>query len=296
LYDNIATMDDGYVLPLYRWTPTSPPRAIVVALHGFNDYGTAFRTLGEYLAGANVLTLAYDQRGFGHTTFRGRWPGSERLIDDVSILTAQIHARYPTLPLYVFGESMGAAVALAAGGQGKLADVAGLILSAPAVWGPSTMSPLMRVGLWLGANLLPGYHVTGEGLKIMASDNRNMLIALGRDPLVIKRTRIDAIAGLSDLMDAGLEGSTTVRLPTLVLYGARDQVIPKAPICTMLQQFADAPGREWKFIEYPQGYHMLTRDLQRERVLHDVVQWIQQRSEHRATGLAAATPPAWCEG
>ena len=51
-----------------------------------------------------------------------------------------------------------------------------------------------------------------------------MLYALGRDPLYLRYTRMDAVAGLVDLMVEAQAGRQA-RLPTLVLLGARDQIV-----------------------------------------------------------------------
>jgi len=77
-------MDDGYELPLAIWQPEAGPQAIVLALHGFNDYRNAFSDIAPTLTAAGIQVYAYDQRGFGETEERGIWPGSERLQQDAA--------------------------------------------------------------------------------------------------------------------------------------------------------------------------------------------------------------------
>ena len=86
--------------------------------------------------------------------------------------------------------------------QGSPACLSGVVLVAPAVWGWQTMPLLQQAALW--SRHIPPRGLTGEGLDIRPSDNVEMLRALGRDPLVIKETRIDAIYGLTNLMEAAL--------------------------------------------------------------------------------------------
>ncbi|HMA11634.1 MAG TPA: alpha/beta fold hydrolase, partial [Steroidobacteraceae bacterium] len=73
---------DGAVLPLRVWQPQGAPRAVVLALHGFNDYRQAFAEVGPFLAAQGFAIYAYDQRGFGATAQRGIWPGTASLVDD----------------------------------------------------------------------------------------------------------------------------------------------------------------------------------------------------------------------
>jgi acylglycerol lipase len=67
--------------------------------------------------------------------------------------------------------------------------------------------------------------LSGNGLDITPSDNREMRDALHNDPQFIKRTRIDAMYGLTNLMDEALAKAENLRVPTLVQYGKKDQII-----------------------------------------------------------------------
>ena len=271
LLDRALTMADGTRLRMRSWMPEDgEPGAIVIALHGFNDYGNFFADPGDYLAARGVAAYAYDQRGFGEDPNRGLWPGVPALIDDLRDAVAAVRARHPGVPLYLLGASMGGAVAMLAMGGPEPPDVDGVILAAPAVWGRATMPFYQRWALWLGAHTVPWLKVSGRGLKITASDNRDMLLALGRDPLVIKETRIDAIYGMVNLMDAALEAGAGFPGPALILYGAKDEIIPKVPMGRILGGLSQGK----RLALYEGGYHMLLRDLQGEVVWADIAAWI----------------------
>jgi acylglycerol lipase len=272
---------DGQILPLRKWLPQaagaqSEVKAVILGLHGFNDYSQAFDGPGEIWAKEGIATYAYDQRGFGAAPERGLWPGRAVLAADAATAAQILRRLYPGMPLYLLGESMGGAVAVVAltGESGTPApDVDGVILTAPAVWGRSTMDLLPRLALWAGVRLMPGLTLTGRGLKIKASDNIPMLQALAKDPLVIHATRIDTIYGLVDLMDAALASGALLEKPLFVMYGAKDEIVPRVPI----QRFVDALPAEpthSKLAWYENGYHMLLRDLEGPLVIADVASWV----------------------
>ena len=260
---------DGAVLPLRVWQPHDAPRAVVLALHGFNDYRQAFADVGPFLAARGFATYAYDQRGFGATAQRGIWPGTASLVDDARTVAALLRQRYPDRPLYLVGESMGGAVAMNLLAETPAA-ADGAALVAAAVWGRATMNPLQRAALWLVAHSAPGLKLSGRGLGITASDNEAMLRALGEDPLVLRAARADAVWGLTNLMDRALAAAPALTLPVLVLYGEHDEIIPRRPTCRMLATLAASA----RVAVYPNGYHMLTRDLEAKVVLEDLAAWL----------------------
>jgi acylglycerol lipase len=268
---------DGVALPLRRWLPDGGVKAVVLALHGFDDYSHAFAMPGTAWAKDGIATYAYDQRGFGAAPGRGRWPGRSVLAADAATACAILRRRYPDVPLYLLGESMGGAVAVIAmtGESGTpIADVDGVILAAPAVWGRASMGLLQRTALWFAARLMPGLTLTGRGLHIMASDNIPMLRGLSRDPLVIKATRVDTIYGLVNLMDAAVAAAPKLKAPLLVMAGENDQIIPRAATRRFVKALPKGPGDRRSLAFYPHGYHMLLRDLDGSMVIADVAGWI----------------------
>ena len=272
---------DGAVLPLRKWLPPrdrggGEARAVILALHGFNDYSNAFEGPGETWSREGIATYAYDQRGFGAAPERGFWPGRAALAADAATATQVLRRLYPRAPVYLLGESMGGAVAVIAltGESGTpVPDVDGVILTAPAVWGRPTMGLLPRLTLWAGVRLMPGLALSGRGLEIKPSDNIAMLRALARDPLVIHETRIDTIYGLVDLMDATLASAPLLDAPMLVAYGAKDEIVPKVAITRFVDALPPEPQRRHRLAWYDDGYHMLLRDLQAPVVVADVASW-----------------------
>jgi alpha-beta hydrolase superfamily lysophospholipase len=278
--DAALTTTDALDLPMRHWLPQGAPRAVVLALHGFNDYSNAFDAPAKIWAKQGIATYAYDQRGFGGAPGRTRWPGSDALATDAVTAATLLRAKYPHKPIYLLGESMGGAVAIlaASGATGiRPAEVDGVILSAPAVWTRESMQFLPRIALWAGVRMFPGAVFTGESLHILASDNIPMLIALGKDPMVIKGARVDTMYGLVDLMDATIAAAPRLTQPLLLMYGANDAVIPREPLRELVAALPrDAAGRE-RFAYYRQGYHMLLRDLEGPQVAADVAAWIFNR-------------------
>ena len=263
---------DGTRLPLRVWpAEQSPPRAVILALHGFNDYSKSFENPAAAWNAAGISVYAYDQRGFGNAPHRGLWAGTGAMTGDLATATRLLRRRYPQTPLYILGESMGGAVILASYANGDPPDADGVILSAPAVWARDHMPAYQRAALWLSAHTVPWMRLTGRGLKIKPSDNIDMLRELGRDPLIIKATRVDALWGLTNLMDAALAAAPKLDTRALILYGKTEDLIPAPAKQALIRALPDTGL--WGHREYETGYHMLLRDLNAEIVLRDVADW-----------------------
>jgi alpha-beta hydrolase superfamily lysophospholipase len=265
-------MADGARLPYREWLPLGEPRAVMLALHGMNDSRDAWEIPAPDLAAAGIAVFAPDQRGFGRAPGRGFWPGRETLVEDARRMARLLHARYPRARLILAGESMGAAVLMCLGAEPDPPPVDGYVLVAPAVWGRAEMNLFLRATLWAAAGLVPGLELSGAPVRVRASDNRDALIRLSRDPLTIKRTRVDTIKGLVDLMDAALAAAPHFRGRALFLYGGKDELVPDRATAATWRALPGAERRAF----YPGGYHLLLRDLDRARPIEDVIAWIRE--------------------
>ena len=281
---------DGTELPLHTWLPPGGMAAagsILIAVHGFNDYSSFIKDPAQFFTRNSIAVYAYDQRGFGSAAVRGMWSSRETMVQDLKTLVRLVAQSHPDLPIFLLGHSMGGALIIEAMGGDNDPGVAGTILVAPAVWARSTMPFYQNVSLWLAAHTIPWYTVTGQVLKRTACSNMEVLREQGRDPLVIKETRLDTIYGLQSLMDAAFAGADHFSLKTLVLYGRHDEIIPRAPVLDVFRRFPTEADDQKKLILYDEGYHMLLRDLQAEVVLKDIVAWVNQQR----AGTSKKKPP-----
>jgi acylglycerol lipase len=266
---------DGLHLPLREWDARNP-KAVIVALHGMSDYSEAFDMPGPWWADHGITTIAYDQRGFGRAPDPGVWAGGDVMRQDLDDCVEAARAKFPGVPVYALGESMGGAVVLSALSGERPLRVDGVILVAPAVWSRADMPLSYRVTLWLAAHTMPWLHVSGNGLHIVPSDNIPMLRKLSRDPLFQHDARVDQVYGLVNLMDAARDAplKLTDPPPILFVYGARDQIIPAESTHDVIA----ALGPRAASTRYPNGYHMLLRDLDAETVWNDVERWVLGRN------------------
>jgi alpha-beta hydrolase superfamily lysophospholipase len=280
-------MADGVRLPWRAWVPRGPPHAAIVVLHGINDHSGGFENTGTFLAARGFAVYAFDQRGFGRTAQRGIWAGGDRLADDAAQVARLLRARHPDVPLYGFGESMGGAVLLRALQRQPPGWIDAVALSAPAVWRRDDMPLYQRFPLRALAHSWRSLKLSARMLDRRPSDDPATLDWWRADPLVIRATRVDALWGLADLMEAAVL-PVTPRVPVLVLYGAHDEILPAQPMCKWLSTLPAGEG--WQPAFYPSGWHLLTRSLDAPRSLADLAAWFGQPGSSLPSGADTGRP------
>ena len=277
---------DGARLGLQHWDAPGEPWAVVVGLHGMNDYSSAFHLAAEHWAGEGISTYAFDLRGFGRSPHRGVWPGAGLMDDDLRTITALVRQRFPHAIITVAGVSMGGAVAIDAFASDRPPEADRLVLLSPAVWGWSSQPLSSRVALWTAAHTVPGLKLNPPAFitdHIRASDNTDELIRMGKDPNLLWGARMDALYGLMNLMQKGWKETGELKVPTLYAYGARDQIIPKGAAFHAAAALPPADRTAY----YADGYHLLLIDLENPKVWDDVAAFIRSPS----APLPSGAPP-----
>lgn len=266
---------DGAELGLTIWETAAKPEIVIVGVHGMNDYANAFHMAAPYWADRGVKTYAYDQRGFGRSFGRGEWPEEELMREDLRTVVSLVRAEHPDTTLAVVGISMGGAVAMSAfGSERPPAGVDRVVFSGPGLRGWGTIPAVQRVALWTSVRVRPGWVVRPPRfVKIEPSDNIEMLRRLWADPLGIKTNKIEQVHGVVSVMESAHRAAANLPadIPMLLTYGAKDIVIPKKGV----KRTARVLSSHVRTAYYPDGYHMLLRDLQSEIVFADVLSFLR---------------------
>ena len=251
------------------------PDVVIIAVHGMNDYAGAFHAAGAWWSAHGAAVYAYDQRGFGRSPGWMLWPEHELLRKDLETAVAVARERHPGARIAVVGESMGASVAVTAFSDPTPPDADALVLSGPGFRGWGVLPWYYSVSLWVSSHVRPDWVVVPpKGLNIVATDNNAKLREMWFDPLVQKSNRIDSVYGVVSIMEEADQkiDALPARVPTLMLYGAKDEIIPPDGV----ERAAKRMPAHVRTAYYANGYHMLMNDLQAELVWSDVLSFIRR--------------------
>ena len=263
------------------WRPAGKPRAIVAIVHGFNSHSGQYLWVGDQLAARGFAVHALDHRG------RGRSDG-ERFyvdkftdyVDDVATMVNKAKAQDPGLPVFVLGHSAGGVIACGYT-LAHQAEISGLICESFAFEVPA---PDIALAILKGiGHIAPHAHI----FKLKNED-------FSRDPAVVKSMNDDPL--IADENQAAQTVAEMVRadeylrknfgrvtLPVFILHGTLD----KATKPSGSQFFYENAGSKDKTLRLYEGhFHDLLNDIGKEKVMADVIDWMDGRIPVRQTAAA----------
>jgi alpha-beta hydrolase superfamily lysophospholipase len=265
---------DGLELFRQQWRPEgSSVRAVLVNLHGIGDHSGLYPMLPEHFVPRGWVVHAFDLRGNGRSPGRrghiGHW---SELRGDLNRFLAAVRDDDDGRPLFLLGNSLGGLVALDYGLHHP-AGLRGVIATAPPlgrVGAPSWLLALGRVlsQVWPAFTLETGLDLSGLSRDAMAR------AAIVSDPLFHRRASARLAAEVLATAQALRRDAGRFAVPLLLVHGGADRMC--FPDGTRAF-FGDVGGSDKCYLEYPEAYHALLADLDRDRLLGDLEHWMEAR-------------------
>lgn len=276
---------DHYKLAHKFWRDTRAlKRATVLLVHGFNGAVDDLEPVVEALAPAGYDFFACGLRSQGADPYRpgrGHLRDWRQLRDD--LIDFRRHVRQELgdgYPVFAFGESMGALVALQAAPD---ADLAGVILSSPVVkfrqdsplpwWQELLAKVLFRCAPRYRLNLdaLAKKHAPASAV----TRDQAYLERIRSAPYRIPRFTVGFYRELIRLVLAAPAGASRLHLPVLVLAGGQDAFVRPEDVADF---FRTLPAPDKMLRIYPSAYHLLVRDFDAAEVIGDARTWLDERT------------------
>jgi alpha-beta hydrolase superfamily lysophospholipase len=265
---------DGVRIVYDVWTPDTEPRAVVVLAHGLGEHARRYDHVVQRFGAAGLATYALDHRGHGRSEGkRVRLRHMTEFTDDYGTLVKIAASDYPNLKRIVLGHSMGGGIVFSYGVDHQ-DEYDLMVLSGPAVAAHAGVSALkVTLGKALGSWL--------PNLPIEDLDPN----AVSRDPAVVADYLADPLvyhgkipAGIGKALicvgESMPQRARALKKPLLVVHGAADSLVRS----TGSELLVDCVGSEDVHLKvYPELYHEVFNEPERDRVLDDVAAWIEAR-------------------
>jgi len=270
------TSFDGTMLHgVHDWPATDTPLGAVTVVHGLGEHGGRYGFVAESLVSAGYAVLAWDQRGHGLSPGRrGHAISAVTMAKDAMAALEWLTARWPGLPLFLYGHSMGGGAALSAALRFR-PGLAGLILTSP--WlALAFKPPVLKELLGRAVGLVVPELTVSAGLGGGAMyRNGEMQAADAADPLLHGRISVGTYVSVMKEGRRSVAHAAEWDRPALILHGTEDGV-------TSLEASREAAGRmgeTCRFIAWEGGLHELHNDVGRYEVMKTITAWMSEVRE-----------------
>jgi acylglycerol lipase len=247
-------------------------KGTVVIAHGVSEHSGRYAHVARRLNEAGYDVFALDH--FGHGSSDGGRANIGRMswaVADVGTLLGIARGESAGAKLFLLGHSMGGAIALEFALE-RQDELNGLVLSAPA----AALEAASRFELTAGRAL----SVVAPNLGVFEVDASTV----SRDPEVVSDYESDplnyhrklparTVAELAGAIETFSDRLPGLTLPLLVMVGTADRLVPP----DASRMVADRAGSaDKRLIEYDGLYHEILNEPEQDRVMGDLVAWLDQ--------------------
>ncbi len=250
-----------------RWRAENRWASLLV-VHGLGEHSGRYERTGRALAGAGIGAFGFDLPGHGASGGRrGDLPAWNVYLDQVADNLGR--AREEGGPVVLLGHSLGGLiVASYARSRHIQPDLA--VLSAPAL-GAALPAWKRRAAPILG-RWAPGLPVPNRIRPRELSRDPAVGEAYRADPLVVSRTRARLGAMILKQMETFRLAQDDYALPTLLLHGGDDAVVPPAATVRLGER------RNVERRVYPGLRHEIFNEPEGPQVVEEMIAWIRERA------------------
>jgi alpha-beta hydrolase superfamily lysophospholipase len=269
------TSQDGIKLYLQGWMPEKTDASILI-VHGLGEHSSRYAHLAKKLVESNIAVFTFDGRGHGKSSLpkpTAYFSDYEDYLKDIDALFGKVKDYVPNVPKFIFGHSMGGGLVAAYTLKYK-PQADGIILSAAALKPADNISKALIAISSIVSKIAPK-------LKVLKLDSS----MISHDPLEVKKYNEDPLV-YSEAIPArtGYEllrmireielKSTEFQYPVLMMHGTGDQLTnPKGTE----EFFRNIASKDKTFHRYPDLYHELINEIEKEEIMGDILKWILER-------------------
>lgn len=263
---------DGTAIVYDVYEPASPVAAVLF-LTGWSDHAGRWAPAAARLRDAGYATFVLDQRGHGRSGGRrGHLSRFSQLLGDLQALRRVIRQR-TLAPQVLLGHSFGGLVALRYLETQPLEPIAAGVISSPFL-GLAFQPPAWKVAAGrVLADLWPTLALPTGVVTDHLSRDPAVNEAYAHDPLVHQRMTAGAWREIQWAQRAVPADAARIEAPLLFLLGGEDHVTD----AHLARAFAGALKTPAEVQWYPEMYHEVLNDPQRDRVLDDVLAFLRAR-------------------
>jgi len=268
--------NDGLEIYSKAWLPSGKARGVVCLVHGVGEHIGRYQADGEALAAGGYILAGFDLRGFGKSEGqRGHTPSLEAYFDDIDLFLGEVTRRYPGLPRFLYGHSMGGILVLAYTPLRKPA-ISGVISTAPGLKNALQEQKLKVFLSKVLGGIIPTVTINSGVDAQMLSRDPLVADLYTNDPLVHTLVTMAWGKSLLKAIDLAMENAPRFPLPLLLMNGSKDELAYPSGA----QLYADLAPKDKLTFKMWEGFkHELHTDPEKAEVFRVMIDWLDKHLE-----------------
>lgn len=254
------------------WVPDSAPKAVVQVIHGYAEHIDRYGNVVGELLPAGYAVFGTDHRGHGHSDGkRGHVAGFQEFIDDEKQFRREIiDARFPGIPCFVLGHSMGSLIAMNYIEQSP-EGVRALVLSGTGSLPGSDIPPVLLTVIKILSKIVPSLHIKSPLPPEFISRDPDVVKAYVEDPLVYNVITPRLAHEMNRYVVIGAQNAPKIQMPVLIQLGSKDTAFSG-----QRELFERVGAKDKTFKRYEGLRHEVYNELAADRkvVLADLRAWL----------------------
>lgn len=252
--------------------PVKNPQAVIALMHGQGEHIGRYTHLAEWYNRRGIAVIGYDHQGYGRSEGkRGHAKNLKVLLDDIGQFLEETRRRYPGIPLFLYGHSMGGGLVLNFITR-RGAIVTGLIATGPWIRLAFEAPRIKVIAGKVLRKFMPALTLpTGLDVNFLSRDQA-VVDAYKNDPLVHDRLSTAAGIALLEAADWLNNYSGVFSVPVLLMHGSADKIT--SPVAT--KEFFGRVTGDVSWYEWPQFFHEIHNEQEKEQVFEFTLAWMKK--------------------
>ncbi len=265
---------DGLDMFAQVWEPVVvQPKAVACLVHGLGEHSSRYAHVAEAFGKDGFILLSYDLRGHGRSGgARGHISSIEDFMQDIDVMLEQARSRYPGLPLFLYGHSLGGIQVLHYGLLRK-PNVKGVIATSSGLRTALENQPAKIMAAKVLGALVPKATLPSGLDSTGISRNQAVVEAYQNDPLVHDKISLGFGKIMLGVTRWTLEHAGEFPLPLLLLHGKADRIA----FSTGSMEFAEPLKEKCTLVLWEGGYHELHNEAEQAEVFRTMTLWMDAR-------------------
>lgn len=264
---------DGLEIFAQGWEPEDIPiKGVVCLIHGIGEHTGRFAHVAKALTDAGYVLMGADWRGHGRSAGkRGHVPSMEAILKDIDRVLAEANHRYEGLPLFLYGQSLGAIMVLYYSLKRKPL-INGIIATSPALHTSLDEQPVKLMAARILGSVIPGMTLHSGLVPEQLSRDSVTVQAYIDDPMVHYRLSLGFGKKLLEARSWTLEHAPELELPLLLMHGKADKIAyPSGSI-----DFAAPIDEKCTLVLWDEAFHELHNEPERAEVFEVIITWLDK--------------------